>query len=629
MVKTKDKMATCHVVNVLCPNGRRQKIKLTAQTTILQIIHDVCKKQNLESKNYSLRHQRKTLNNTLTIRFANLPNNAHLELVETGDTPQTSAKQCVVALQLENGERLVHEFTSDFTLFNILKFWTTKSPSVVFDDDMEGVKCVYTNQQITGLQKLQNTTLSMIGLNGGRGVIRLLQNNRSKNVDDQRSTKDDIESKERSKTSPEPCLIKDKSSNEMDVSSSSNMSILSCSSQSTDDVIVNSNDKPTTCDPRDSESRDTPAANGSTTGDTCDTPIASENLQKQYKKNSYSKIEELMEVEKTTESFPAEKDDMEVDNEPKNMSLPPDQSVPSSSLLLPVEPVQSTSDGQTSLNIRETFSGTGRRLNEENPEDVRKRPRFQSPPSRLVEPSHVVESEIEREAVVFRLGEQDPATSESSDVADDFFEVTVDDLRVMLKHLKNERDFEKSLMTSKMRDNLDRDKIQQYNRVIIRVYFPDRNVLQGFFAPTDTVSNVASFVRENLAEKSKEFYLYTTPPKKVLDKPNITLYEAKLFPTAIVYYGCHEGQGSFLNKKCLDDMTDLGSANDKIQENNRTLSGRLSTSKVMKDDLSNSQEVKTASIDDTAGGNHTTSESSRITRSNNSKTVPKWFKIGK
>lgn len=38
MVKTKDNMATCHVVNVLCPNGRRQKIKLTAQTTILQVL---------------------------------------------------------------------------------------------------------------------------------------------------------------------------------------------------------------------------------------------------------------------------------------------------------------------------------------------------------------------------------------------------------------------------------------------------------------------------------------------------------------------------------------------------------------------------------------------------------------
>ena len=37
---------------------------------------------------YSLtdsRHQRKTLDCSLTIRFANLPNNAHLELIESAE----------------------------------------------------------------------------------------------------------------------------------------------------------------------------------------------------------------------------------------------------------------------------------------------------------------------------------------------------------------------------------------------------------------------------------------------------------------------------------------------------------------------------------------------------------------
>jgi hypothetical protein len=36
-------------------------------------------------------------------------------------------KKCVVALQLENGERLVHEFNSDNTLFNILMHWNSQS----------------------------------------------------------------------------------------------------------------------------------------------------------------------------------------------------------------------------------------------------------------------------------------------------------------------------------------------------------------------------------------------------------------------------------------------------------------------------------------------------------------------
>ncbi|CAB4036195.1 Hypothetical predicted protein, partial [Paramuricea clavata] len=84
-------------------------------------------------------HQRKTLDCSLTIRFANLPNNAHLELIESAEGRHHSVKKCVVALQLENGERLVHEFNSDNTLFNILMHWKSQSESLTFDDTLDGV----------------------------------------------------------------------------------------------------------------------------------------------------------------------------------------------------------------------------------------------------------------------------------------------------------------------------------------------------------------------------------------------------------------------------------------------------------------------------------------------------------
>ena len=44
------------------------------------------------------------------------------------------AKKCVVALQLENGERLVHEFMSDNTLFDVLIH--CKSKSERYNNDM-------------------------------------------------------------------------------------------------------------------------------------------------------------------------------------------------------------------------------------------------------------------------------------------------------------------------------------------------------------------------------------------------------------------------------------------------------------------------------------------------------------
>ncbi|CAB4030887.1 Tether containing UBX domain for GLUT4, partial [Paramuricea clavata] len=146
----------------------------------------------------------------------------------------------------------------------------------------------------------------------------------------------------------------------------------------------------------------------------------------------------------------------------------------------------------------------------------------------------------ERKPVAFRLG--DSSSISSDDISDAFFEVTVNDLRLMLKGLKNERTAEKPLMTTKMREEREKSKMDQYERVAIRVYFPDRTVLQGFFSPKETVSAVTSFVNENLEQKNTDFYLYTTPPRIILDKPNITLFEAKLFPAAIIHFGSRDTQ---------------------------------------------------------------------------------------
>lgn len=87
-------------------------------------------------------------------------------------------KKCVVALQLENGERLVHEFNSDYTLFDILMHWKSQSKgygvwskhcvlfdwkkwnnkiallrivssnSLTLEDTLDGVVCIYANQQV-------------------------------------------------------------------------------------------------------------------------------------------------------------------------------------------------------------------------------------------------------------------------------------------------------------------------------------------------------------------------------------------------------------------------------------------------------------------------------------------------
>ncbi|KPJ20980.1 Tether containing UBX domain for GLUT4 [Papilio machaon] len=68
---------------VLVPNGRRVKVHCTADTSILQVLEDVCAKQGFQPTDYDLKHHKTILDLTTTIRFCNLPNKAMLELVET------------------------------------------------------------------------------------------------------------------------------------------------------------------------------------------------------------------------------------------------------------------------------------------------------------------------------------------------------------------------------------------------------------------------------------------------------------------------------------------------------------------------------------------------------------------
>lgn len=101
----------------------------------------------------------------------------------------------------------------------------------------------------------------------------------------------------------------------------------------------------------------------------------------------------------------------------------------------------------------------------------------------------------------------------SEDLPDDFFDLTIDDAKKLLKDLKRQRlDLENGkLATSAMRRLEDSKKqlrlLNQYKKSIIRVQFPDRTVLQGTFLPAETINNVMEFVREYLEDKQCEFHL--------------------------------------------------------------------------------------------------------------------------
>lgn len=129
-------------------------------------MEEVCRKQNLKAEDYELKHHNKILDLSGIFRFSGLPNNAQLELV-----PATKVRletDITLAVNLENGNRLVDNFTPNQTLWNVLEMLC---PEYLSDEKSPVV--IYMRQEIFG-KNLETVTLRSLGITGGRAMIRLI-----------------------------------------------------------------------------------------------------------------------------------------------------------------------------------------------------------------------------------------------------------------------------------------------------------------------------------------------------------------------------------------------------------------------------------------------------------------------
>nr|XP_025968896.1 tether containing UBX domain for GLUT4 isoform X2 [Dromaius novaehollandiae] len=160
---------------------------------------------------------------------------------------------------------------------------------------------------------------------------------------------------------------------------------------------------------------------------------------------------------------------------------------------------------------------------------------------------------LEREPLVCHLDLLEPLPAGPEDLPDEFFEVTVDDVRKRLAQLQSERKRleEAPLMTKSLREAQLKEKLERYPKVVLRVHFPDRHVLQGFFRPSETVGTLRDFVRSHLADADLPFYLFVAPPRVILNDESLTLFEAKLFPAAVIHFGSEECRDCYLKSDLL------------------------------------------------------------------------------
>ncbi|XP_042305280.1 tether containing UBX domain for GLUT4 isoform X2 [Sceloporus undulatus] len=464
-------------VSVLAPNGRRVTVRVGPSTALLQVLEEVCRKQDFSPSEYDLKFQRTVLDLSLQWRFANLPNNAKLEMVPISrnragtettkkvhrlegqqliqqDTPLLELPWCELHCNwmMVLGSKIHFPPARLCGIFSIIFHRPGNTWSTTVKSSLSVFTCEMRSLEKTALEK---TSLKSLGLTGGSAIIRVVTKKTATSSGYAETGNTEHLSKE---------LAGSTSSRKEPVGAPvPHTLVFSTSSSFSDDPAL---------------------------------------------------------TKKCT-------DKQDWNKEPQDNSVacqPPSEHVPSSFVPFvgggqrlgggssPVAMISPASDVPLS-NLPTSLSSPG------GPSKPKKSKNSQE---------KLKEKEcLDREPIVCHPDLQQPVDSVAQDLPDEFFEVTVDDVRKRLAQLQNERKRleEAPLMTQAQREAQMKEKLERYPKVVLRVYFPDRYILQGFFHPSETVGALRVFVKSHLADPEIPFYLFITPPRSILTDDRLTLFQ--------------------------------------------------------------------------------------------------------
>ncbi|XP_046995086.1 tether containing UBX domain for GLUT4 [Schistocerca americana] len=477
-------------VIVLTPNGRRQTVKVTPNTTILQVLEEVCHKHGFQAEEYDIKHHNHVLDLTSAIRFSGLPNNAQLEMAPIAK--QRKESEVTVALQSESGSRNMGSFVPTDNLWDIVQKLCPEGTDISSNPVV-----IYMRSEVVGVQKLRETTLRNLGITGGRAMLRLIQR------------------------APEELQYQ------------ANVSA--------------------------------PLAHRSVEPVTKKAPEIAKSPPEQLKL-SPKELKPHKETSKTVESAIRNVTSADMEGCVHSTDVTNVQQVTTTKIEEKKENQDIFIDSQRCTENKTKKIDRDDALKMDVPVDREAAPTTPHCADPGPEP---VEEELillgDRNAIAFNSACVQSAVYD--DLPDDFFDLTVEDARILLRDIKRRRaELEDAPITTSAMRELEASKqvlnnLGRYKKSVIRIYFPDQLVLQGTFAPHETVSTVAQFVRGFLCDPELQFYLFTAPPKQVLSD-DLHLVEAGLIPSAVIHFGSEKpaGDGSYLKPDIMNRLTSPNAA---------------------------------------------------------------------
>ncbi|KAH8910804.1 hypothetical protein BR93DRAFT_292898 [Coniochaeta sp. PMI_546] len=183
-------------VEVIATDLRRAKVKVTPGTFLVDVLREACRKLNLSSDKYLLKHKQKQLDLSVPFRTSGLSPGAKLELVAKSSSPtvinvalQFTGQD---AAQIPNG-RLTGKFSSETTLWKVLRQFesgdasgghnlniTARGTAQTSSGTESGSGQLYyeapvlniMGRELSTMEDLQKT-LSQCGINSGSVLIRV------------------------------------------------------------------------------------------------------------------------------------------------------------------------------------------------------------------------------------------------------------------------------------------------------------------------------------------------------------------------------------------------------------------------------------------------------------------------
>ncbi|XP_075719844.1 UBX domain-containing protein 6 [Rhinoderma darwinii] len=121
------------------------------------------------------------------------------------------------------------------------------------------------------------------------------------------------------------------------------------------------------------------------------------------------------------------------------------------------------------------------------------------------------------------------------DLPDDFYNLTVEDIKLEQKLRTEKLKQDSMLRTKAMREKEDKPEIKKYKYTVLRIRFPDGYILQGLFYAQERLSVLVDFIRQHLQNDWLPFEL-TAPCGQKLEDEQVTFREYGLVPSALLTF---------------------------------------------------------------------------------------------